>query len=548
METLGHQAEIDNQQCISWSVEISPCQEACPLGIDVEGYIGAVARGEFAKALEIIREKCLLPSVCGRICHRPCEDVCKRRNIDQSVAIRDIKKFVSDYQLEQISPLPKIKKSKILDKVAVIGSGPSGLCCAGELANKGYPVTIFEALPKAGGMLQVGIPEFRLSKTNLQKEIEIIKKLGVEIRTNTPITKDFNIDSLFEKGYKAVFIAVGAHKSKSLSISGEDAKGVLPGVVFLRELNLGNEVKIGKRVAIIGGGNVAIDAARSVLRANSEATIIYRRSRQEMPAYDESIEAAEAEGVLIIYQAQPTEILNINGRVAGINCVRTLLGRPDASKRKHPESIPNSEFKIDVDMVMPAIGEFPDLSFLGKPSDIQISQWGGIATIDSSLATSRKGVFTGGDAHNGPRTAVEAMAEGRKAADSIHRFLSGEPFLEEKKDLARVCVKGAEKLPSGLFLRNRERPIELPMPSRLSSFQEVNSGYTREQAILEATRCLKCWTCNRCTDDFGCVAIVLGSNNGKRSPHIDRDLCVGCQVCIQVCPFGYIRPVEVNHE
>lgn len=403
------------------------CQETCPVHLDIRGYIGLIAEGKYGEAFSLIRERLPFPAVIGRICTHPCEEVCNRGKVDQPLSIKFLKRFVADYEI-QTSSRPR-QEGAILgsrpERVAVVGAGPAGLTAAHDLAWMGYNVTVFEALPVAGGMLAVGIPQYRLPRDVLNREIGFVQDLGVEIKTNTPIGKDLTLDDLFAQGYKAVFIAVGAHQSMRLNIPGEEAEGVVHGVDFLRDLNLGREVWVGDRVGIIGGGNVAMDAARSALRLGAkEVLILYRRSRQEMPASTEEIEAAEHEGVKIEYLVAPVEVLTNQGKVVGLRCVRMRLGEPDTSGRRRPIPIEGSEFNVELDMIIPAIGQAADLSFIPEDSGIEVRR-GRIVVSPDTLATTRPGVFAGGDVVTGPWIAIEAIAAGKKAALSIDAYLRG---------------------------------------------------------------------------------------------------------------------------
>jgi heterodisulfide reductase subunit A len=400
------------------------CQETCPVHLDIRGYIGLVADGKLNEALDLIRERLPLPGVIGRICPHPCEQQCNRGIQDCALAINALKRFVADYEVRTSGKPKAVIKAPRKDKVAIVGAGPAGLTCAHDLAIMGYQVTVFESLPVVGGMLYIGIPEYRLPKDILQREIDDIRNVGVEIKNNTPIGKDLSIDDLFQNGFKAVFIAVGAHQSMKLGVLGEEANGVVLGVDLLRDLNLGKKVKVGKKVVVIGGGNVAMDAARSAVRLGAKkVSILYRRTRQEMPASEEEIQAAEAEGIEITYLVAPAEVLSHNGKVAGIKSIRMKLGEPDASGRKRPVVIKGSEFDIDADMVIPAIGQITDISFLGKSSGIATTKGNTLLVSPETLATSRNGVFAGGDAVTGPATAIEAIAAGQKAATAIDQYL-----------------------------------------------------------------------------------------------------------------------------
>lgn len=540
---FGPIPEIRNDQCLSWNVEVAPCQEGCPLGIDVEGYTRSIANANFNLALEIIKQDCPLPGVCAYVCYAPCEGFCKRGKLDTAIAIRNLKQAAVD--LASKSPDLQGQEAKIDgEKVAIIGSGPAGLSCSYYLSKQGYQVTIFEALPFIGGMLRVGIPEYRLPKYILDSDIEGIKRMGVEIRTASPINSNFPIEALFNKGYKAVFIGTGAHKSRRLGIPGEDSAGIIYGLDFLKELNLGGRIEIGKRVAVIGGGNVAIDSARCARRLGSSVSIFYRRSKEEMPAFDSEIKAAESEGIIMDCLVDPTNIQVVGGKVVGIRCIRMELGAIDVSGRRQSIEIRGSEFDLDIDTVILAIGETPDLSFIGKDSGIEMTKEGWITVDPVTLSTRMEGIFAGGDVNKGPSTAISAMADGKQAAASIHYSLTGERL--KGKTAAMHAVTMGEMLPRGIIPRNREEIHVLPEIVRIRAFKEVSLGLTPNQAIREAKRCLRCRTCNRCLEDFDCVAILPCENNKKLSPRIDNDLCVGCQVCIQVCPYGSICKKEEN--
>ena len=400
------------------------CEETCPVHLDIRGYIGRIADGKFKEALDLIRERLPFPATIGRVCPHPCEENCNRGMKDAAPRIRDLKRFVADYEIrEQIDETPPGPENRG-KKVAIIGAGPAGLTCAHDLARSGYRVTVFERFPVSGGMLCVGIPKYRLPREILNTEIADIERLGVEIKTDTPIGGDLTLDDLFDQGFEAVFIAIGAHESLKAGMDGEETDGVVPGVNFLRDLNLDKEVRVEKRVAVIGGGNVAMDAARSSLRLGAEeVSILYRRSREEMPAGDEEIEAAIAEGIRFEYLVAPVGAIAGNGRVKGIKCIRMELGEPDASGRRRPIPIEGAEFEIELDMIIPAIGQRPDLSFLPRDDAIELTRWGTIVADPGTCETSREGVFSGGDCVTGPAIAIEAIAAGQKAALSIDNYL-----------------------------------------------------------------------------------------------------------------------------
>ncbi|MDY6842820.1 MAG: NAD(P)-binding protein [Thermodesulfobacteriota bacterium] len=478
----------------------SPCKIACPAHINVQGYVALIAQGKFTEALALIRKDNPLPAVCGRVCTHPCETECTRRDVDEPIAICYLKRFVADD--EKIPEIPDIQEKRS-EKVAIVGSGPAGLSCANYLALAGYPVTIFESLPVAGGMLSVGIPQYRLPKNVLNKEIEYIKALGVEIKTNTKIGPELTLDDLKNDGYKATFLSVGAHLSRKLGIEGEDLEGVVHGVDYLREVSLGKEFYLGERVVVIGGGNVAIDSVRTALREGSkEAFIVYRRSREEMPASETEIKEAEEEGVNINYLAAPVRIIGKDGKVSGLECVRMKLGEPDESGRRRPIPIEGSEFTLSVDAVIPAIGQSPDLSFLATSDSLEITKGDTIVVDSLTLATNIPGVFAGGDVVSGPATVIEAIAAGKEVAISIDRYLRGEDI---NRDRSRTFTKvnvhtdEVEKVP------RRKMPTLSPQ-ERIVNYKEVQTGFSEEEAINEAKRCLACGICSECLQ---CVEACL---------------------------------------
>lgn len=469
----------------------SACQHICPLGQDVPCYVGLIVQGKFKEAVEIIKKENPLPLICGRVCHHPCEDKCRAGDGGAPIAIRSLKRFLADYELEHGISIEKKPKQARDERVAVIGSGPAGLACAYYLALEGYQVTVFERLPIPGGMLAVGIPEYRLPKEILKFEIESIKKLGVEIKTNIGIGKDVQILDL-KKEYKAVFIATGAHKGLKLRIDGEDMKGVIDAVEFLRKVNLGEEVNIGKKVVVIGGGNAAIDAARVAKRFGKNVQIIYRRTKIEMPAEENEIEEAVAEGIDIEFLAAPVKVLSSNGKVEAVECVRMKLGDVDKSGRRRPVPVEQSEFTVKLDTLIPAIGQEPDITFLTNGSNVKISKWNTIEVNPETLYTNEEGIFAGGDVVTGPNTVTDAMAQGKVAAQMIHKYIQGEPLEREYKVTRPAIQVEATELTD----EEIEQLTEVPMPTMAiderTNFKEVELGFGREQAINEAKRCLRC--------------------------------------------------------
>jgi len=460
----------------------APCSHTCPAGIDVPRYIRFISEGKYDQALAVIREKIPFPSICGHVCPHPCETKCRRGQIDEAITIRALKRFAA----EKGNGLwkAKAKMAAATDKrVAVIGSGPAGLTAAYYLAKRGHTVIVFETLPEPGGMMRYGIPEYRLPREVLAEEIEEIKSVGVDIRTNTKIS---SVDELFEHGYHAVFLAIGAHQGAKLRIEGEDSPEVMEGVSFLREINIGNKVRVGDRIAVIGGGNVAIDASRSALRLGAkEATIFYRRTRDEMPASEEEIEEALLEGLKIEFLAAPIRIERKNGALE-LTCIRMELGAVDESGRRRPVAIADTEFSLTFDTVIAAIGQVPEASDkfglpLGRGNTFQVDP--------DTLATTREGVFAGGDAVTGPATVIEAIAAGRQAAVSIDKYLGGSGIIDE----ALAPPEEIEKLPE--LEEGEKHRIAIPtltLIERLCNFAEVELSLREEVAIEEAKRCLRC--------------------------------------------------------
>jgi heterodisulfide reductase subunit A-like polyferredoxin len=488
----------------------APCRLACPAGLNVQAYVQMVGAGKYEEALKIIMEDLPLPGVLGRICPHGCEDACRRCEVDEPLAIRDLKRLAAD----QFDPRDiKIEcRPPREEKVAIIGSGPAGLSAAYHLVRKGIKSTIFEALPKAGGMLRVGIPEHRLPREVLDKEIELITNLGVEIKTGSPLGPDLTIENLFDSGFKAVYIAIGAHKGIDLGIPGEKSKGVRQGVDFLREVNLTGKAEVGKHMAIIGGGNVAIDVARCAVRLGAETvSIIYRRSRDEMPAWEEEIQAAEDEGVKITYLSAPQKVLVEDGRVVGLRCIRMQLSDVDSSGRKRPVPLPGSEYDIEIDQLVPAIGQKPDLSALEDVTGIEFTRWGTTEVDAITYATGREGVFAGGDVQSGPWVAIGAIAAGKEAAESILRYIEGRDMAQNREPISKDNPL-YRPIPFGTAKAARAKMPALPAAERRSNFKEVELGYAAAAGQSEAHRCLNCGyccECYQCVEACGPKAVTL---------------------------------------
>lgn len=489
-----YEAHIIDKRCpaaVCQALFRTPCQHTCPVGLDIPGYVSLIKEGKLVEAYCLIKQRNPFPLICGRVCHHPCESKCRRGQLDEPVAIRDLKRFVADHAFELgIEYIPEIKERRE-ERIAIIGAGPAGLSAAWDLATEGYQVTVFETLPVAGGMLAVGIPEYRLPKDILNREVEAVARLGVDIRLNTPID---DVESLLKDGYQAVFIAVGAHRGDKMGIPGEDLDGVYDAIDFLREANLGKKVAVGKRVAVIGGGNSAIDAARVALRKGAKTvTILYRREKKDMPAIAEEIECAEEEGIQLHCLTVPTKISGQKGRVTGLECIRMELKEFDRSGRRTPYPIEGSEYTVDVDTVIEAIGQRPDTSFI-KDNNIDIGRGGTITVDPRTLATNRKGVFAGGDAATGPQTVIEAIAAGQRAACSIKRYLQGKELspLIERDGYKPIAISSAPPTEEETQERARIRAAEINMTDRRTSFKEIALPYTAEEAREEASRCLRC--------------------------------------------------------
>ncbi len=498
---------IPNLFAISKATAPAPCNSACPAGVNAQGYVALIAAGKFAEAYELIRKRCPVPAVCGRICHHPCEDQCNRKEIgDEPVAVRDLKRFAADWVYAQ-RKLPEQKlpvasgqlpvqasslatgNSKLATSIAIIGGGPAGLTAANDLCAMGYGVTIFESRPFLGGMLRLGVPPYRLPREVLDFEIQQLMNDRIEVRLNTKLGADLTIDSLKKQGFAAIFIATGAHKSKTMSLPGDSARGVMYGPDFLCRANLGDKVAIGRKAVIIGGGNVAMDAARMALRLGAaEATVVYRRGREEMPALPEEIQQAEEEGVKFQLLTNPVKVIaGTDGSVSGLECLRMTLGDPDASGRRRPVPVAGSNFTVPADTVIFAIGQEADIC--GVPlTDGKIA-------AKPSLATDIAGVFAGGDVVLGPASLVEAMAHGHKAAEAIHGFVqnrgsTGIPPVERatgvtgetpvlRAAIPDPSVKPQPRLPMA------EKPVGEP-PARLQRNRPrlyARAGHCRGQAM-----------------------------------------------------------------
>lgn len=531
---------------------VAPCKLECPAGQDVQGYNVLIAKGLYKEAFELIMETNPLPSICGRVCIRPCEAVCRRNLLDQPIAIASLKRFAADYVYANGGKIKTDIEPDTGFRVAVVGAGPGGLSAAYYLRKMGHAVTVFEAAPKLGGMLRYGIPDYRLPQDILDRDVNNILATGIEVKTESVLGEDFTIDGLLDDGFQAVFLGTGAWLGYNMRVEGEDLQGVLRGIDFLNAVARGEPPKIGSRVAVIGGGNTAIDASRTALRLGADdVTIVYRRSRAEMPATDWEIEEAEEEGVKIHFLAAPTQVLGENDKVSGMLCIKMSLGEPDESGRRRPEPIEGSEFVLDVDTIIAAIGQGPDISFLTEGRGVKTDRDRIVADLDTQL-TDRPGVFAGGDVVTGAASAIEAIAAGRRAAESIDQYLkTGEVKTAEK--LFNSSKGELDEIPEEEFATiQREPKVKMPMLEpdvRRRNFEEIELGYAEEQAIKEAERCLQCGckavdTCElrMLAAEYG-VEDAITANSIRRyeiddsHPFVERDpnKCISCTLCIRVC-------------
>ncbi len=484
-------------------VGIAPCQLACPAGQHAQGYISYIREGRFEEALRIIREDNPFASVCGRTCHHPCEGACNRRLVDDAISIMELKRFVVDTIYARglprpIDPVPRTRD----EHVAIVGSGPAGMTAAQDLVKMGYGVTVFEALPVAGGMMRTGIPEHRLPKGILQRDIDDILAQGVELRLNSPVRDPSRLLRANGGDYDAAYLATGVSRATSLGIEGEDLRGVLSGVAFLREANLGRRVTVGKRVAVVGGGITAVDAATTALRLGAqEVSLVYRRSRGEIPAYPWELEEAEAEGIKLVLNTVATRILGQDGQVVGMECAQSRqLSRIDELGKRVVVAEPGTEFVMEVDTVIRAIGQFSDLVFLQEPSDTMVGD-------HETLMTKTPGLFAGRGVIPGSGYVINAVALGHEASASIHRYLQGEslvPPKPQRRPVERWTRQEAEtKVRLGAVTpAPRQEPARLPLEERVRTFREIVLPMTEEQAIAEASRCLDCGICSEC---YRCV-------------------------------------------
>ena len=502
----------------------APCKAVCPAHIPVQGYIKLASMGRYTEALELIKKENPFPAVCGRICNKACEQACTRGIVDASVAIDDIKKFIADKDLDASTRfVPKMLNPigrPYTEKIAVIGAGPAGLSCAYYLAVKGYPVTVFEKEDKLGGMLTLGIPGFRLDKAVVNAEIDILRELGVEFKTGVGVGKDVSLPQLRAEGYKAFYLGIGASRGTKLGVPGEELAGVFTGIDFLRDVNLEKPVSIGKRVAVVGGGNVAIDVARTALRLGAEdVTIVYRRSRDEMPAAADEIAEAEEEGVRIMHLAAPVEVLG-SGKVSGMKVEVMELGEADAKGRRKPVGTGKFE-TLELDAVISAIGQKIDLGGISAGTGIQLSSKGAVMVDELSYQTGEPDVFAGGDVVTGPKFAIDAIAAGKEASISIHRYVhpgQTQHLGRDHRDYKPLDAKTVAVSIGSFDTAPRQKAACGSAEEARRTFKDLRGDLTEEQIKKEVKRCLGC----------GCAVI-------------DEDLCIGCGICTTKCKFDAIR-------
>ena len=505
----------------------APYKTACPAHVPVQGYLKLAAQGRYTDALELIKKENPFPAVCGRICNKRCETECTRGAVDEAVAIDEVKRFIADHDLHEATRfVPKLCNQigrPYTEKIAVIGAGPAGMSCAYYLANKGYPVTVFDRNPVPGGMLTLGIPNFRLEKDVLNAEIDILREMGVEFRCGVEVGKDITIEQLRAQGYKGFYVAIGAQKSARLGVAGEELMGVYGGVDFLRAVNLGEQPAIGKRCAVIGGGNVAMDVCRSAVRLGADETyVLYRRSEEELPADPEEVREAMEEGVQFRFLTAPVEILGADGKVTGIRVERMALGEPDEKGRRKP--VGTGEFEtIALDSVIGAIGQTVDWGTLDTGALTTTKK--GTAEADAlTYQTAQPDIFVGGDCYTGPKFAIDAIAAGKEAAISLHRYVHPGQTLTAGRD--RRVYRSLDKehvllATAGFDKDHRQMPGY--NAAKAKTFSDARVTFTEEQVKKECARCL------------GCGATK-----------VDSYLCIGCGLCTTKCKFDAIHLKKVR--
>jgi putative selenate reductase YgfK subunit len=540
----------------------APCQMACPAGIDIPSYITLVGEGRYAEAVDVIREDNPFPWVCGLVCTHPCEFMCVRGRIDSPISIMDLKGVASEKAMSRRAYQNPPKAPDNGRKVCIIGAGPGGLTAAYYLALHGYRVSVIEALPVAGGMMMVGIPRYRLPREVIDREVDMIAQLGVEIRLNTRLGEDITVSALEHEGFEAYLLAIGAHGSYKLMIAGEDDfPQVFSAVDFLRRVSLGDRRLPGKRVAVVGGGNVAIDAARTSVRLGcEEVTILYRRTRDQMPAHIEEVTEAEEEGIQFAFLTVPTKIVGKDGRLSGIVCLRAELSEPDASGRRRPVPVEGSEHTLSVDAVIPAIGQEVIDQGLEDFEEVDWTRRNTLRVNTVSMQTTQQNVFAVGDAVTGPATVVEAIAGGKRAASAIHRYFENIPQPELPPVPVRRRRMGCKSVPASvkMDLKRPDMPL-LGNERRRITFQQVRLGLGDTDAYNESRRCLRCDVCIRCgrcaaicRDQMGVEALVMGYTDfdqpGPTDLKIAAERCIACGACATNCPTDAMQMIDQDGE
>ncbi len=533
----------------------APCQLHCPAGIDIPSYVALIGLGRYDEAIDVIRRDNPFPWVCGLICPNPCESWCQRRHLDKPLALKDLKGFAARTAFENrggySNPRPQNRYS---EKVAVVGSGPAGLSAAFFLAGQGYGVTVFEAMHEPGGLLVTGIPEYRLPREIVRNEIDAIRQMGVEIVVNTPVGTDLTLDRLRKDGYSAFFLGIGAWDSMRLGIEGEEQfPQVISVLDFLKDVSFGMKIKPANRVAVIGGGNAAIDAARTLVRLGAESvSIVYRRTRSEMPAHFEEVIQAAEEGIHVHQLTIPLRIGGAYGKVDYLECAMASLGEPDDTGRRRPVPIADSQYKMPVGAVIEAIGQRSAIGKYPGLGGLEVSKWGNVRIHPHSQQTSVPDVFAGGDAVTGPATVIEAIAAGKRAAAGIHAFLRGLPAPQSTPPRPRGMIEPIRMdYQAKAFIQRQEIPL-IDLDRRMHTFDRVELGLDEIAAKQEATRCMRCDICERCGKcEQVCIerlgASAISFYHSGESSLILKDYvhglphCIGCGACANICPTGALQ-------
>jgi len=559
------QSHIDTRNCATGAcvkLAPAPCQMTCPAGLDIPTYVTLIGMGRDAEAIDVIRKDCPFPWVCGLVCTRPCEFMCVRGRMDEPVSIKFLKAFAAERSMSTRLYRNPEKEPDKGQKVCIVGAGPAGLSCAYYLALKGYGVTVVEALPMAGGMIMVGIPRYRLPREVIDREVAMLEELGVVFRFNTAFGKDVTLDGLKAEGFEAFFFAIGAHRSYKLNIPGEnDYPQVIEAVSFLKDVALGQRHRPGRRVVIVGGGNVAIDAARTSLRLGAEEVVMaYRRTRAEMPADVEEVEQAEEEGVEISFLTIPACVIGRDGKVTALRCIRAEMKEPEGGTRKVPVPIEGSDFDMETDAVISAIGQQVDHGCLAELIGLKWTRRNTIETNTVSMETAIPGIFAAGDAVSGPATVIEAIGGGKRAALAIDRYLSGIPQPKSRPVPVRRGRIPFLEVPATtkMILKRAAMPL-LNIDRRRTTFQQVELGFTENMVREEARRCLRCDVCIRCgkcvdicRDKMGINALSMGYIDFDRPSPTDyrmtAERCILCGACAANCPTGAMQIEDRGEE